>query len=156
VKTVLAHGCFDGLHPGHLRHLEEAKHYVDWLIVSITTDEWVRKGPGRPYIPAALRAELVGALRCVDQVVLTDGDSAAEVIRRLRPTFFAKGHDYFAKNDPRTRAEKDALASYGGLMLFTSGQIVFSSTVIFADRGETSETNNESIWGNKRGWFQHP
>jgi rfaE bifunctional protein nucleotidyltransferase chain/domain len=135
MKVVLCHGCWDGLHPGHLRHLEAAKRYGDRLIVSVTTDAWVRKGPGRPYIPETLRAELVGALRCVDQVMLTNGNSAAELIRLLKPAVFAKGHDYAPGTDPRTRDEAAALATYGGLMLFTPAEVVFASTRIFAESG---------------------
>ena len=135
MKVVLCHGCWDGLHPGHVRHLEAAKRYGDRLVVSVTTDAWVCKGPGRPYIPQGLRAELVGALRCVDQVVLTDGDSAADLIGLLKPDVFAKGHDYAPGTDPRTQAEMAALALYGGLILFTPAEVVFSSTKIFATSG---------------------
>ncbi len=152
MKVVLAHGCFDGLHAGHLRHLKEAKSYGDWLIVSVTTDAWVKKGPGRPYIPEHLRAELVGALRCVDEVVLTDGNSAAEVIRRLKPSVFAKGFDYFLKNDPRTDEERAALASYDGALLFTSGAVMFSSTVLGKPRVGMNDTMNtgEIVGENER------
>jgi rfaE bifunctional protein nucleotidyltransferase chain/domain len=131
-RIVLAHGCFDGLHPGHLRHLQAAKAHGDVLVVSVTTDSWVNKGSRRPYIPDHLRAELVAALEIVDHVILTDGDSAADVIRTLKPEVFAKGADYASRRDARTVLEQQALDEYGGRFVFTPPTVVYSSTIVFA------------------------
>jgi rfaE bifunctional protein nucleotidyltransferase chain/domain len=128
--VVLAHGCFDILHPGHLRHLEYAKAQGDVLVVSVTTDAWVNKGPGRPYVPDHLRAELLAALTIVDYVILTAGDSAAEVIRTLKPDVFAKGFDYSEQRDERTIRELQALKEYGGRIVYTPPDVVFSSTAL--------------------------
>jgi rfaE bifunctional protein nucleotidyltransferase chain/domain len=109
---VLANGCFDLLHVGHVRYLEDARRLGDCLIVGLNSDGAVRrlKGPGRPLIPADERAELVGALRVVDAVVLFDDDTAARLVARLRPDVHAKGTDYTEESVP----ERDAVRAAGG------------------------------------------
>lgn len=92
MSIVLANGCFDQLHFGHLLHLEAAKKMGDTLIVSITKDEKVDKGPGRPVYPEAHRAALVGALKVVDEVIIVDGLLQALVM--ARPDILVKGIDY--------------------------------------------------------------
>ena len=89
---VLANGCFDLLHVGHLWHLEAARELGDKLIVSLTVDSYVNKGPNRPIHPWAHRAELLQALRCVDEVI--PSVSAADAILRVKPDSFVKGIDY--------------------------------------------------------------
>src|SRR5215813_14288933 len=86
-RVVLANGCFDLLHVGHVRYLQSARALGDALVVAVNGDASVRrlKGPGRPLMDEHERAELVGALAGVDAVVLFDGDRADEVIARLRP-----------------------------------------------------------------------
>lgn len=94
--TVLANGCFDILHPGHIWHLEAARAMGDRLIVSITVDEYVNKGAGRPIMPWHDRATLIRALRCVDMVIPTQ--NAVDAIRTIRPDIFVKGVDYSDDN----------------------------------------------------------
>lgn len=89
---VLANGCFDILHPGHVAHLRQARSFGDYLIVSLTTDEHVNKGPGRPIYKWEDRAALLRELRCVDEVVAAP--DALQAIRKLRPDIFVKGIDY--------------------------------------------------------------
>lgn len=89
---VMANGCFDVLHPGHVAHLHEARAMGDYLIVSLTLDAHVGKGPGRPIYTWADRAALLRELRCVDQVVPTA--NAVDAIRLFRPDIFVKGCDY--------------------------------------------------------------
>jgi rfaE bifunctional protein nucleotidyltransferase chain/domain len=151
-RVVLAHGCFDILHPGHLRHLEYAKAQGDVLVVSVTTDAWVNKGPGRPYVPDHLRADVLAALTIVDYVTLTPGDSAADVIRTLKPDVFAKGADYSEGRDERTIREMNALKEYGGRMVFTPGGVVFSSTELGQPRVGMNDTMNtgEIVGENER------
>jgi D-glycero-beta-D-manno-heptose 1-phosphate adenylyltransferase len=110
--VVLANGCFDLLHVGHARYLEAARALGDALIVGLNSDASVRrlKGPGRPVMTAAERAELVGALRAVDLVVVFDEDSAEALIARLRPAVHAKGTDYTEESVP----ERAAVVAAGG------------------------------------------
>src|ERR687896_177903 len=97
-RIVLANGCFDLLHVGHVRYLGAARALGDVLFVGLNSDAAVRrlKGPGRPLLAAAERAELLQALRAVDHVVVFDEDTADELLRRLRPHVHAKGTDYRA------------------------------------------------------------
>ena len=94
MKVVLANGVFDILHFGHVRHLREAARMGDRLVVALTVDEAVNKGPGRPLYSWAMRAEVLSALRCVDAVIATS--SAGAALRTVRPAVFVKGIDYAA------------------------------------------------------------
>jgi D-beta-D-heptose 7-phosphate kinase/D-beta-D-heptose 1-phosphate adenosyltransferase len=95
-RLVFTNGCFDLLHVGHIRSLEEARGLGDRLIVGLNSDASVRrlKGRGRPVIPARQRAEILGALACVDWVVLFGQDTPLSLIRALRPHVLAKGGDW--------------------------------------------------------------
>ena len=110
--VVAAGGCFDLLHAGHVRLLEAARALGDCLVVCLNSDESVRrlKGPGRPVVPAADRAEVLRGLGCVDAVAVFHEDTPAEVLERLRPHLFVKGGDYGARELP----EAKALARWGG------------------------------------------
>jgi cytidyltransferase-like protein len=92
--VVQCHGVFDLVHPGHIRHFEAAKRKGDVLVVTVTKDEYVNKGPGRPVFNHRLRAESVAALQVVDYVAINEWPTAAPTIRKLRPNFFAKGSEY--------------------------------------------------------------
>ncbi len=112
-KTIaLANGIFDLFHVGHLRYLEGARALADLLVVAVNSDESARmnKGPGRPVVPEAERAEIVAALACVDRVVLFDSKDVVPVIRALRPDVQVKGTDY----TPGTIPEADEVRAYGG------------------------------------------
>jgi len=123
VITVLANGVFDPLHIGHLYHLQEAKSLGDWLVVSVTRDDKVNK-EGHPVFTQDQRAEMVAALRCVDEVMIVA--SAGEAIEILKPDVFVKGSEYDGK-----LKEKERVEAYGGRVAFTSGP-VFSSTKLLA------------------------
>ena len=101
-RIVLANGCFDVLHVGHLRYLRAARRLGDVLFVGINSDAAVArlKGPGRPLMPAAERVELLLALRDVDHVVVFDDDTADALVTRLRPDVHAKGTDYTPESVP--------------------------------------------------------
>ena len=101
-RIVLANGCFDLLHVGHLRYLREARALGDVLFVGINSDAAVErlKGSGRPLTPAGERAELLSALRAVDHVVVFDGDTADDLLAAIRPAVHAKGTDYAADAVP--------------------------------------------------------
>ena len=111
-RVVLANGCFDLLHVGHVRYLSAARGLGDALVVGLNSDASVRrlKGPGRPVMPADERAELIGALAAVDLVVVFDDDSADALIARLRPDVHAKGTDYTEDSVP----ERAAVLTAGG------------------------------------------
>ncbi|NMB75879.1 MAG: adenylyltransferase/cytidyltransferase family protein [Myxococcales bacterium] len=110
--VALANGVFDLLHVGHLRYLEGAAELADVLVVAVNGDESARrlKGPGRPIIPAAERAELVAALAAVDFVVLFDDDDVRAILRKIQPDLHIKGTDY----TPETVPERDVVLAYGG------------------------------------------
>ena len=111
-RVVLANGCFDLLHVGHVRYLSAARGLGDALVVGLNSDASVRrlKGPGRPVLPADERAELIGALASVDLVVVLDDDRADALIARLRPDVHAKGTDYTEESVP----ERAAVLAAGG------------------------------------------
>lgn len=112
-RTIaLANGCFDLLHVGHVRYLESAKAEADRLVVAINGDESVRalKGPRRPILPAADRAELVGALRAVDYVVVFPELDVNALLRLIEPDVHCKGTDYTADTVP----ERETVRAYGG------------------------------------------
>ena len=92
-KVVLCHGCFDLMHPGHIRHFKAAKELGDILVVTITPDRFVNKGPGRPVFKAALRAESVAALECVNFAAVNKWPDPVETIKRLRPDIYVKGQE---------------------------------------------------------------
>lgn len=112
-KTVaLANGCFDVLHVGHVRYLQGAKAEAEVLVVGINGDDSVRrlKGEGRPVMPAADRALLIGALRATDHVVVFEEDDVSRLLLTLRPDVHCKGTDYTEDTVP----ERDVVRSYGG------------------------------------------
>jgi D-glycero-beta-D-manno-heptose 1-phosphate adenylyltransferase len=111
-RFVLANGCFDLLHVGHIRYLEDARALGDALLVGINSDASVGrlKGAGRPIMTAAERAEIVGALASVDAVVIFDDDTADGLVAMLRPDVHAKGTDYTAETVP----ERAAVLAAGG------------------------------------------
>jgi rfaE bifunctional protein nucleotidyltransferase chain/domain len=112
-KTVaLANGIFDLFHVGHLRYLEGARALADVLVVAVNSDASTRrnKGPGRPVVPEAERAEIVAALACVDHVVVFGSKTVVPLIRKLRPDLHVKGTDY----TPETIPEAAEVARYGG------------------------------------------
>ncbi len=125
-KIVLANGCFDLFHVGHIRYLQAAKELGDLLIVGINSDEQVRKlkGLNRPFMPENERAEIIDALACVDYVTVFTEPTVTELIRAVRPDFHAKGTDYTPENVP----EKDIVAEYGGQVKIVGDPKNHSST----------------------------
>ena len=106
---VLANGCFDLLHAGHVRYLQDARSHGDFLIVALNSDRSVReiKGPGRPLMPLPERAEIIGALRCVDAVTSFNEADLEMTLRALRPDVHAKGSDYTAGNVPEAGVDRE-------------------------------------------------
>lgn len=126
--VVQCHGCFDIVHPGHVRYLQFARQLGNVLVVSLTGDVHISKGPDRPYIPQELRAENLAALEFVDFVVIDPNPTAAELLETLRPDVYVKGREYAGSSDPRFRREAEIVEGHGGRVVFHSGDVVFSST----------------------------
>jgi rfaE bifunctional protein kinase chain/domain/rfaE bifunctional protein nucleotidyltransferase chain/domain len=128
--TVLAHGTFDLLHMGHVRHLEQARGLGDVLLVTLTADELVNKGPGRPVFTGTLRAEMVAALGYVDRVAINPAPTAENVIKLVKPDVYVKGSEYALDSNDITGKildERNAVEAHGGSIHFTY-DITFSSS----------------------------
>src|SRR6185437_16083174 len=129
--VVMCHGVFDLVHPGHIRHLLYAKSKADILVASLTADAHITKAQYRPFVPQDLRALNLAALEMVDYVIIDTEPTPIANLARVQPDFFAKGYEYQADGvHPRTRQEMATIASYGGEILFTPGDIVYSSSAL--------------------------
>jgi rfaE bifunctional protein kinase chain/domain/rfaE bifunctional protein nucleotidyltransferase chain/domain len=128
-KVIMCHGTFDIVHPGHVRHLMYAKSKADILVASVTCDKFVSKANYRPYVPEDIRAMNLAAFEIVDYVVIDRNETPIETIQELKPDYFVKGYEYVSSGVPKkTQEEMDALASYGGEIIFSPGDIVYSSS----------------------------
>ncbi|MDE1145433.1 MAG: PfkB family carbohydrate kinase [Azospirillaceae bacterium] len=129
-RVVLAHGVFDLLHLGHVRHLEEARRLGDMLVVTLTADRQVNKGPGRPVFSEQLRAQMVAAMEHVDLVAISTEQTAVNVLHTIRPSIYVKGSEYANDADDVTGGiidERNAVEAHGGRVAFTD-DITFSSS----------------------------
>ena len=129
-KIVHCHGVFDLVHPGHLRHFSFCKSKADILVVSLTADKFIRKGLYRPFVPEQLRATNLAALEIVDYVIIDNFKHPYNLIKKLKPDFFAKGLEYVKNKNPLTADEKLTVEKSGGKMLFSPGDIIYSSSKI--------------------------
>lgn len=124
-KLVLTNGCFDLLHTGHVRYLNQARELGDALLVAVNSDQSVRelKGPERPLNGAEDRSEVLAALRCVDHVTVFEGKRVSDVIRQLRPAIYAKGGDYTLETlDPGERAALEEVGAEIQLLSLVPGR----------------------------------
>jgi rfaE bifunctional protein nucleotidyltransferase chain/domain len=133
-RIVLANGCFDILHVGHVRYLEGAKALGDLLVVAINSDEQVRtlKGKGRPLIPEHERAEIIASLRVVDFVTIFPEADVGALLRALRPDIHAKGTDYTVDSVP----ERDVVRSYGGRVMIVGDPKDHSTSEMIEQLGQ--------------------
>lgn len=127
--VVHCHGCFDLMHPGHIKHFQEAKRMGDVLVVTLTPDKYVDKGPGRPVFSQQLRAESIAALECVDYVAINKWPTAEELLRLLKPAIYVKGQEFENLEDRtgKVQREHEVVKEIGSEMRFTH-EVVFSST----------------------------
>jgi rfaE bifunctional protein nucleotidyltransferase chain/domain len=127
-RVVLANGGFDLLHVGHVRYLESAAHRGDVLVVALNSDASLRrlKGPGRPILPQAERAEILSGLASVDHVVIFDEPTVERILLALRPDVHAKGSDYTRKTVP----ERAIVLGYGGRIAIVGGPKVRSTSEV--------------------------
>src|SRR4051812_8831767 len=129
--VVMCHGVFDLVHPGHIRHLLYAKSKADILVASLTADAHISKAQYRPFVPQDLRALNLAALETVDYVIVDGNATPLENLAAIQPDLFAKGYEYQDGGvHPKTQQELDLIASYGGEVLFTPGDIVYSSSAL--------------------------
>jgi len=151
-RVVHCHGCFDIVHPGHIRHLRFARAQGDILLVSITGDLGVGKGDGRPLIPQELRAENLAEMDCVDWVYVSPEPTAEGLLRRVAPDVYIKGREYEHNRDPRFEAERRAVEDAGGRVVFSSGDVVFSSTALI----QAIESSVDPFHGRLRQLLESP
>ena len=130
-RVIMCHGVFDVVHPGHVRHLLYAKSKAEILVASITADQHITKGAHRPHVTQDLRAVNLAAFEMVDYVVIDHNDKPLANIETIQPDYFAKGFEYNAKGlSPKTAEEAKIVEAYGGEVIFTPGDIVYSSTAL--------------------------
>jgi rfaE bifunctional protein nucleotidyltransferase chain/domain len=146
-KIALCHGVFDLLHPGHLRHFSKAKEVADIVIVSITADKDVNKGPGRPAFSEDLRSESLSNLITVDYVVITPFPTAIEIIDAVKPDYYVKGADYLDEKGDKTGniSKEKAIAELNGGKLIYTNEIVFSSSNLL-NNFISKPTNEVASW----------
>jgi rfaE bifunctional protein nucleotidyltransferase chain/domain len=127
--VVHCHGCFDLMHPGHIKYFQSAKEMGDILIVTVTPDKFVDKGPGRPAFNEQLRVESLAALECVDYVAINQWPTAEETLRLIRPNIYVKGQEFEKLEDKTGKIQREAavVKEIGAKLQFTH-EIVFSST----------------------------
>ena len=130
-RVVLANGCFDVLHVGHVRYLDGARELGEVLVVGVNSDAQVArlKGSGRPIMPAIERAELVDALNSVSYVTVFDEPTVEELLMALKPDVHAKGTDYTVDSVP----ERDVVRSYGGQVAIVGDPKDHSTSAILAE-----------------------
>ena len=133
LRIILANGCFDVLHVGHVRYLEGARELGDVLVVGVNSDDQVArlKGAGRPVLPAEERAELVAALKAVTYVTVFDEPTVEQLLLALKPDVHAKGTDYTEDSVP----ERDVVRSYGGRVAIVGDPKDHSTSEILARLG---------------------
>ncbi len=143
--VVQCHGCFDIVHPGHIRYLQFARRQGDVLVVSLTGDSDISKGAQRPYIPQELRAENLAALEFVDFVIIDPHATAEGVLVAVRPDVYVKGAEYEQSRDPAFLRERGVVEGYGGRVIFSSGDVVFSSTRLLESLPREAELESHRL-----------
>jgi rfaE bifunctional protein kinase chain/domain/rfaE bifunctional protein nucleotidyltransferase chain/domain len=131
-KIVLCHGVFDLIHVGHIYHFKKAKSYGDYLIVSITSEKFIKKGPGRPLFNDIQRFEFLKSIKFIDQVLISNGASAEDIIKTIKPNVYVKGPDYRSNKDDKTKKillENRLVKKFKGKIKYTD-DLTFSSSKI--------------------------
>jgi len=142
-RVVHCHGCFDLMHPGHIKYFQAAKDMGDVLVVTVTPDVFVDKGPGRPVFNQDLRADSIAALECVDYVAINKWPTAEETLRLLRPDIYVKGQEFEKLEDKTGKIQKEfeVIKEIGAELRFTH-EIVFSSAELLNKHFNPQITQN--------------
>ena len=154
-KLVLCHGVFDLLHIGHLNHFKDAKTYGDTLIVSITSDKFVGKGPGRPAFNENQRAEAIAAMEIVDFVVINNFPTSIKIVQQVKPNVYCKGPDYkINKNDitQNIKREIKEVKKYNGKIVYTKGETFSSSKILNSNLNLYPKDHREIIKSVKKNY----
>lgn len=149
-KVAMCHGVFDLMHPGHVVHFREARAMADILVVTVTPDRLVNKGPGRPIFKQQLRLDTLAAVQFIDHVALNEWPTAVETIKLLKPDFYVKGSDYSDASTDLTgkiSEEEDAVNSVGGRLVLTGGFRSSSSFLINRFFSAYPEATQEYLHG---------
>ena len=152
-KVVMCHGVFDLLHLGHIKHFEKAKSLGNILVVSITADKFVNKGPGRPAFNESDRAESISAIKDVDYVIINNEFTSTKLILQIKPNIYCKGPDYKNKFNDITGEIKNEITSIkkvGGKIFYTSGKTFSSSNLINKFNENISVNQKNAITGIKK------
>ena len=142
-KIIMCHGNFDIVHPGHIRHLSYAKSKADILIVTITSDKSVLKKKLIPTLPDNLRANNLAALNMVDYVIIDKNSHPYKNISKIKPNFFAKGYEYKNLDNIETKKELKVVEKHGGKLIFSPGDLIFSST--YLKNQYSNRKNNKNL-----------
>ena len=156
-KIILCHGVFDLLHVGHLRYFKEAKKLGQILVVSVTSDKYVNKGPGRPRFNSNIRMEAISSVDVVDFVVKSDSPTPEKIIKKLKPAFYVKGRDYKNLKSDITKNilyEKKLVQQCGGKLVFTNSDIFSSSKLIFDSDFSQFNTDQKNFINSMRSEFK--
>jgi rfaE bifunctional protein nucleotidyltransferase chain/domain len=153
----LCHGVFDIIHIGHLKHFNEAKKYCNYLIVSITSDRFVRKskGPKKPIFNQDERFKILSSLKIVDEVIISDCETAEDSIKKIKPKFYFKGKDYKKSLDKNLNFERKLIASLGGKVIFTNTPLNSSSEIINKKFFDIENFYEKKISNNKKDIFKN-
>ncbi len=146
-KIVHCHGCFDLIHPGHIRHLKFAKEQGDILLVSITGDNFVQKGYMNPFATQSLRATGLASIEYVDLVFINENWVSTDLIKEIKPDIYIKGQEYAKdkKVHPGFIEEKELIESLGGKIVYSPGDVIFSSTQIMNKLLQREDIKKEKI-----------
>ena len=132
-KIVLCHGVFDLVHLGHIKHFKTAKSFGDYSIVSVTSNRFIKKGPGRPIFNQQQRLEFLKEIKLIDDVIISTTESAEDIIKLVKPDFYVKGPDYKNNIKDKTgkiKTEKKLVEKFGGQIKYTNDDAYSSSSII--------------------------